>query len=181
MNKNKIDKLLDQQILIQSQYYQKFVEKQADIAEKLFVRQNQYLSLSADLHLGHIDILLETAKNFLLIASTVFVTALALDASKITNIDVYLIRKISMDGIIVSALSMVFFLWGRSKVKGVLLASIDKTEKLYGDLVDAQFEALGLTTSKKRSEMKEAVMASISKGVTLKKSTKQIKGLKRNV
>ena len=163
MEANKIEELINQGISIKTLELQRFVEKQAEIAEKLFDRENQFYPLRADLLLGHLDILLEAAKNLLLVSSTVFIAALALNTSAITNIDVDLIRKISIIVMVVSALSMVGILWIRGKEKSLILESINKTAKVYGELVGIKFEALELTINKKSSEIKEAVKARMKK------------------
>lgn len=84
-----------------------------------------------ELLLGHLDILLETSKSFLIISATVFTTFIALDPTKLFNInpDAMLhFRSLSLLVVILSSLAMAFLLFKRKKLSDKILKSLGQLE-----------------------------------------------------
>lgn len=154
MDKNKIDEFLEREILNITQNNQKAVEK-------LLAWQNQNRPLVIDLHIRHLDILLETAKNFLLVSSTVFIAAIALNTSILINIDVNLIRIISGLVMVGAVLFIIGILWIRGNETYKIIENINETEKIYRELLNLNLDSI--LTEKKLAEIKESVKVKLKK------------------
>lgn len=170
MDKSRLEKMIDDAVLTQTREIQSIVEKQSEVAEKLIDRENQFSPLRTDLLLRHLDILLETAKNFLLIFSTIFVTALALDTGSVTNIDADLIRSISAGVIAISVLAIICILWSRNTATKAVLEYLRLLQEKYGEIVNVKFDGIALAFPAKRSELTEALKTELRKNPYIKEA-----------
>ncbi len=169
MEKKEIEKMIEEKVSQELEEGQDLLQKQTEIAERLFERRMQISPVTADLFLKHLDILLEAGKNFLIVSSTVLVTTLAVDSNTIKNIDIDFLRKISLCAVAISAVSIFVTLLFRWLTTKKLLEDIKTLEKFYQELVNQKFEILNLTTRQMREETGEKVKEILRKKELVKK------------
>ena len=162
--------MLDEESLSAIQEGQKFLETRLNAIEDNLQKTNQYLPLTMELLLKHFDILLETARNFLIVSSTIFVTARALDQSQRTSINIDLIREVSMWFVAFSIVSMVIILWRRNGEKNSLLENFQRIENTNRSLLKSRMEILDLAKKENIDQMKEIVRKRLRKNEGIMKS-----------
>ena len=123
--------------------------------------------LKMDLILKHWDILLDTAKSFLLVSSTVLVTSLALDVSKITTININLLRLISTGFLLISTVFMIFILYKRNEEKKRILNDFTNINSMHSDLSNMKKDLVNINVDSK--ELKEKIKNNLKKDEFLSK------------
>ena len=137
--------------------------------KKLLDTRTNLLPLNTDILLKHWDILLETIKSFFLASSTIFVTSIAIDTSKILNINIHIIIKLSILGLIISIILGGYILYKRNQEKKEIIRKLSFLDDKYTELNKINHEILDMSTSKYLEEIKEAARKSIREDPIFKK------------
>jgi len=137
--------------------------------KELLESRTNLLPINIELLLKHWDILLETVKSFFLVSSTIFVASIALDTSKILNINIPLIIKLSIIGLVLSLILGSYVLYKRNLEKKEIIRKLSFLDDRYTELSKINHEVFNMSSPKSLEEIKEAARLTLREDPILKK------------
>ena len=137
--------------------------------KELLESRTNLLPLNIDLLLKHWDILLETVKSFFLASSTIFVASIALNLGNILNIDIPLIIKLSILGLVLSIILGSYVLYKRNQEKKEIIRKLSFLDDRYTELSKINHEVLNMSSFESLKEIKEATRSALREDSALKK------------
>jgi hypothetical protein len=116
------------------------IDKRMELEAKRFEFKNLYTPEITELILKHLDILLETTKNFLLVFSTIITASFVVNETQFPTI--VLIRCISIIFLLVSIMITVFVLWKRGNEKNKIVNNINSYKEVYNKFHDVLVDSI---------------------------------------
>lgn len=137
--------------------------------KELLESRTSLLPLNMEILFKHWDILLETVKSIFLASSTIFVASIALDTSKILNINTPLIIKLSIFGLFLSTILGSYVLYRRNQEKKEIIRKLSFLDNRYTELSKLNQKVLNMSSAESLESIKEAARSTLREDATLRK------------
>lgn len=160
---NGVETLIETQVEEKLKSGKKYLEECVDATKNNIDSHKEWFPQTNELTLRHLDILLETSKDFLIIFSSAFVGSIALKSETISNIDLNLIRWISLGVVIIASISMLCILKTREKVLKEIMNQYLQIRKLRSEVNKTHREIIDLISPRNIDETKKEIIETLKK------------------
>ena len=166
----KFEQLLNAEVNSNLKTRQAYLQNSLDSVRRYIERSAEFTPLTTNLFLKHIDISLDAAKNFIVIASTAFLGSLTVTVDRVGNIDVSFVRLISL--LVLLGTSAVFgLLWiSRTRAVDAVLDHYKKLDDTQRNLYKDELEIQNLTSQKNIEKLKKELVAGLKEHPKLKET-----------
>ena len=173
INKPEVENLIEEvisNVLMESKDEIKLVGDKISLNEAELERISSLFPITTEVLLKHWDILLDTTKNFLVISSTIFVTALALNKEVLINININFIRIVSIVIFLLSTIAIIYILYKRNNDKEEFIHNLSDIKNLYHELNNLRKELIEINSKKYREVLRKVAKEKLMENEFIQKN-----------